>query len=146
MNFKEYCTLQIWGGIEPRHSTSKCLAKTFFIHDRIRTCNLSVRSRTRYPLRHMDLLKVVSGFTSFHKQCCGSRRKCWNHPKNIRHNTYEFWLRESPVSPFFVQEFYSVFCSMTFWCLKFSKKFDKFQPKNLKTKKWLNHKIKALYV
>ena len=40
--------------IAPRLSPSKCHAKTFFIHDRIRTCNLSVRSRTRYPLRHTD--------------------------------------------------------------------------------------------
>jgi hypothetical protein len=30
--------------------------KNFIIRDRIRTCNLSVRSRTRYPLRHTDEL------------------------------------------------------------------------------------------
>ena len=35
---------------------NKCIAKKCFIHDRIRTCNLSVRNRTRYPLRHMDFM------------------------------------------------------------------------------------------
>ena len=30
------------------------IKKDFIIRDRIRTCNLSVRSRTRYPLRHTD--------------------------------------------------------------------------------------------
>ena len=32
--------------------------KNLIIRDRIRTCNLSVRSRTRYPLRHTDELKL----------------------------------------------------------------------------------------
>ena len=31
--------------------------KNLIIRDRIRTCNLSVRSRTRYPLRHTDELQ-----------------------------------------------------------------------------------------
>ena len=32
----------------------KAEAASVNVHDRIRTCNLSVRNRTRYPLRHMD--------------------------------------------------------------------------------------------
>ena len=35
-------------------SHNKKREKSTFIRDRIRTCNLSVRSRTRYPLRHTD--------------------------------------------------------------------------------------------
>ena len=34
--------------------SSEVEQKIFIIRDRIRTCNLSVRSRTRYPLRHTD--------------------------------------------------------------------------------------------
>ena len=32
----------------------KAEAASVNVHDRIRTCNLPVRNRTRYPLRHMD--------------------------------------------------------------------------------------------
>ena len=33
------------------------IKKIHFIRDRIRTCNLLVRSQTRYPLRHTDVLQ-----------------------------------------------------------------------------------------
>ena len=42
--------------------------RNLIIRDRIRTCNLSVRSRTRYPLRHWDLMleeqEIVVSFES----------------------------------------------------------------------------------
>ena len=51
---------------ESDSSTFSCEVeqKVLIIRDRIRTCNLSVRSRTRYPLRHTDGLKIYVCYTN----------------------------------------------------------------------------------
>ena len=40
----------------------KKIAKRFFEHGRIRTCNLLIRSQTRYPLRHAPVLVLSAIF------------------------------------------------------------------------------------
>ena len=46
--------------LEARADAFSRLKRCVIIRDRIRTCNLSVRSRTRYPLRHTDQIFICT--------------------------------------------------------------------------------------
>ena len=63
--------------------------KKSIIRDRIRTCNLLVRSQTRYPLRHTDvLLEMVESNVCVHLLYFSFWRHFWGPYCTLVHNRF----------------------------------------------------------